>query len=93
MVVTLTPAPKNWQLHQVAGIRQAIAAVGATLVFLPPGWPDLSPIELCWSKLKHLLRSAKARTQTDLEAAIAMALNQIIADDAAGWFAHFGLFN
>lgn len=81
----------NLQVHQVAGIREAIEAVGAKLVFLPPYSLDLSPIELCWPKFKHLLRSAKARTQTDLNEAIAMALNQITADDAAGWFAHRGL--
>ncbi|WP_410174703.1 transposase [Nostoc commune] len=29
-------------------------ALGARVVFLPPYSPDLSPIELCWSKLKQL---------------------------------------
>ena len=48
---------------------------------------------LCWSKLKHLLRSAKARTYADLNQAIATALDHINPDDAAGWFAHCGLFN
>ncbi len=83
----------NLQVHKAVGIREAIEAVGATLVFLPPYSPDLSPIELCWSKLKHLLRSAKARTVTDLNQAIATALDCISPDDAVGWFAHCGLFN
>lgn len=83
----------NLQVHKAAGIREAIEAVGAKLVFLPPYSPDLSPIELCWSKLKHLLRSAQARTHAELNAAIAAALDLISPDDAAGWFAHCGLFN
>ncbi|MBD2211094.1 transposase [Nostoc linckia FACHB-104] len=29
---------------------------------MPPYSPDLSPIELCWSKLKQFLRSCEART-------------------------------
>lgn len=83
----------NLQVHKAAGIREAIEAVGAKLVFLPPYSPDLSPIELCWSKLKQFLRSAKARTYADLNQAIAAALDHISPDDAAGWFAHCGLFN
>ena len=35
----------NLASHKVAGIRQAIAATGATLVYLPPYSPDLNPIE------------------------------------------------
>ena len=67
----------NLQVHKAAGIRELIEAVGAKLVFLPPYSPDLSPIELCWSKLKHLLRSAKARTAADLNQAIVAALDRM----------------
>ena len=74
-------------------IREAIEAVGAKLVFLPPYSPDLSPIELCWSKLKQLLRSAKARTPEALDQALSEIINDCISyDDALGWFAHCGLF-
>jgi transposase len=63
------------------------------LVFLPPYAPDLSPIELCWSKLKQLLRSAKARTREALDQALTQIVNDCIsAEDALGWFAHCGLF-
>ena len=57
----------NLPVHHAGVIREAIEAVGAKLVFLPPYSPDLSPIELCWSKLKQLLRSAKARTKEALD--------------------------
>jgi len=52
----------NLSSHKVAGVRQAIEAVGATLRYLPPYSPDLNPIEMLFAKLKTLLRRASART-------------------------------
>ena len=54
--------------------------------------PDLSPIELCWSKLKEILRSAKARSFDALDEAITMAVNAITDENALNWFNHCGLF-
>ena len=83
----------NLPVHHADAVREAIAAVGAKLLFLPPYSPDLSPIELCWSKLKQLLRSAKARTREALDQALTDIINDSISsDDALGWFAHCGLF-
>jgi transposase len=83
----------NLPVHHAREVRAAIEAVGAKLVFLPPYSPDLSPIELCWSKLKQLLRSAKARTREALDQALTEIINGCISsDDAAAWFAHCGLF-
>jgi hypothetical protein len=47
----------NLPAHKVAGIREAIEAVGATVVYLSPYSPDFSPIENCWSKVKEFLRT------------------------------------
>ncbi len=83
----------NLPVHHASVIREAIEAVGAKVVFLPPYSPDLSPIELCWSKLKQLLRSAKARTTEALDQALTRIINECISDDdALAWFAHCGLF-
>lgn len=83
----------NLPVHHAEVIRQAIVAVGAKVVFLPPYSPDLSPIELCWSKLKQLLRSAKARTREALDEALTDIINNYISsNDALGWLAHCGLF-
>lgn len=83
----------NLPVHHAQVVTEAIEAVGVKLVFLPPYSPDLSPIELCWSKLKQLLRSAKARTREALDQALTKIINDcIFADDALGWFAHCGLF-
>ena len=62
-------------------MQEAIEAVGAKVVFLPPGSPDLSPIEWCWSKLKQLLRSAKARTHEALNQALTRIINECISED------------
>lgn len=80
----------NLGAHKVAGIREAIEATGAALLYLPPYSPDYSPIENCWSKLKTFLRAAKARTRDRLDAALVQALDTISASDARGWFAHCG---
>src|SRR3954469_188604 len=53
----------NLAAHKVAGVREAIRAVGASFLYLPPYSPDLNPIEQLFSKLKALLRKAAARTK------------------------------
>ncbi len=83
----------NLPVHHAHVVREALVAAGAKVVFLPPYSPDLSPIELCWSKLKQLLRSAKARTREALDQALTQIINDCIScDDAFAWFAHCGLF-
>lgn len=80
----------NLGAHKVRGIREAIEQGGATLLYLPPYSPDLSPIEPCWSKLKTALRAAGARTRQRLERAITQTRATISAADAVAWFAHCG---
>lgn len=80
----------NLGAHKVSGIRQAIEARGAQLIYLPPYSPDLSPIERCWSKIKTALRARGARTYQALNRAIKQALETITVSDALAWFAHCG---
>jgi transposase len=91
---TLTPGNivlmDNLGAHKVRGIREAIEAWGAHLLYLPPYSPDLSPIEQGWSKLKTFLRGVGARTRRTLERAIRHALTTISGTDARAWFAHCG---
>jgi transposase len=42
--------------HKVAGVRQAIEAVGATIRYLPAYSPDQNPIEKLFAKFKTLLQ-------------------------------------
>ena len=58
------------------------------MLYLPPYSPDLNPIEKAWSKLKQLLRAAKARTKEALDKAIEEALKLITPDNAQAWFKH-----
>ena len=76
----------NLPAHKVADIRVLIENAGANLLYLPPYSPDLNPIEKAWSKLKLLLRSAKARTKDVLDQAITDLLPQITHDNAQAWF-------
>jgi len=78
----------NLSSHKVAGVRERIEAAGAEVLYLPPYSPDLNPIEKAWSKLKQILRSAKARTKEALEKAIAEAIRMITPDNAKAWFNH-----
>ena len=75
-------AMDNLPVHYAEIVKNLIESVGAKVKFLPPYSPDLSPIELCWSKLKEIIRSAKARTIDSLDAAITMAITAITAEDA-----------
>jgi len=56
----------NLGAHKVAGVAEAIAASGASILYLPPYSPDLNPIEQVFAKLKALLRKAAARTREAL---------------------------
>jgi transposase len=80
----------NLSSHKVRGVREAVERAGASVRYLPPYSPDLSPIEPMWSKVKQWLRSAAARTAEALEAAIAAALAAVTPADARGYFRHCG---
>jgi transposase len=66
----------NLSAHKVAGVREAVEAAGARLLYLPPYSPEFNPIELAFAKLKALLRSAAARTISDLGEAIRQAFER-----------------
>jgi transposase len=78
----------NLSSHKVAGVQERIERCGAEVLYLPPYSPDLNPIEKAWSKLKKLLRSAKARSKKALDQAITELLPLITADDAKASFRH-----
>jgi len=65
----------NLSSHKVAGVRAAIEAKGATLLYLPPYSPDLNPIEQVFAKLKHFLRKARARNVEALHDTIGQLLD------------------
>lgn len=80
----------NLGSHKVAGVREAIEAAGATLLYLPPYSPDFNPIEQAFAKLKALLRKAAARTLDALVAAIAEALDAFTVDECKNYLINSG---
>jgi transposase len=75
----------NLGAHHATGIREAIEATGARVLFMPPYSPDLNAIELCWSKFKGVLRRIGARTVVTLRQAVRRATAQIRQEDAVAW--------
>jgi transposase len=80
----------NLGAHRASRIEEIAASCGAYVLWLPPYSPDFSPIELMWSKVKAYLKKIKARTQEELEKAIAEALKTITISDCLNWFRHCG---
>ena len=85
LVPTLHPGDiviaDNLSAHKV--VRQAIERVGATLWYLPPYSPDLNPIELCFAKLKALVRAARCRSTETLWPFLGACLPHFSPEDAA----------
>ena len=80
----------NCTAHKVAGVKEAIEACGAKVLYLPAYSPDFNPVELLWSKVKAFLRKEKARTFEALEKALKFVLDSVSLDDISGWFKHCG---
>jgi transposase len=80
----------NLPSHKVAGVRDAIEARGAKLIYLPPYSPDLNPIEQAFAKLKALLRKIAARTVTTLWDALGDLLDRFTPQECANYLANAG---
>jgi transposase len=80
----------NLGSHKGLGVREAIEAAGAKLLFLPPYSPDFNPIENAFSKLKALLRKAAERTVDGLWDVIGRLLNAFTPQECANYFAAAG---
>ena len=80
----------NLNSHKVYGVRESIAAAGATLLYLPPYSPDFDPIEQAFAKLKALLRKAAARTIEAPWDTIGLLLQAFRPDEPVKYFANSG---
>ena len=76
--------------HKVAGVREAIEARGASLLFLPPYSPDLNPIEQVLAKLKALLRKAEPRGRESLWNSIGQTLHRFSPAECRNYLRHCG---
>ena len=82
----------NLGSHKVAGVRAAIEAAGASLLFLPAYSPDLNPIEMAFAKLKALLRARAIRTVEALWNALKPLIDCFTPDECANYLRHDGYF-
>ena len=80
----------NLPAHKVAGVIEAIEALGASVLYLPSYSPDLNPIEQFFSKLKALLRQAAERTIPNLWRRIRLLLRTVCPEQCANFLRHAG---
>jgi transposase len=80
----------NVPFHKVAGVEEAIRAVGATLRYLPQYSPDLNPIELIFHPLKTFLRKAAERTIEGLQRRVRSYIRTLDPAECIGYFTHAG---
>ena len=80
----------NLGSHKVAGVREAIEAKGASLMFLPAYSPDLNPIEQVFAKIKTLLRKQDPRTVEATWRSIGTVLEKFTPDECLRYIQHAG---
>ena len=80
----------NLPAHKVAGVIEAIEALGASVLYLPSYSPDLNPIEQFFSKLKALLRKAAARSLESLWSVIGSCLADFSPRECAAYLTNAG---
>ena len=94
LVPTLKPGDivimDNLGSHKKSGVREAIEAAGASLLYLPPYSPDFNPIEKAFSKFKAKLRKTAARTVESLWTAIGSIIPTFTPTECANYFAAAG---
>ena len=94
LVPTLSPGDvvvmDNLPAHKVAGVEKAVAAAGASILYLPPYSPDLNPIEQMFAKLKTLLRKAATRTREALWTTIGTLIQTITPQECQNTIANSG---
>ena len=80
----------NLAAHKVAGVRQAIEAVGASVIYLPPYSPDLNPIENVFAKIKGEIRKRKPRTKELCDQLCGECLDWFSPDECSNYLRHAG---
>lgn len=96
LVPTLRPGDivimDNLGSHKRAGVRAAIEAAGAQLLYLPAYSPDLNPIEQVFAKLKAVLRAKAIRTVDALWTTLGTIADAITPAECANYLRNSGYF-
>lgn len=80
----------NLRLHKNPEVLQFLEMRGCRVVFVPPYSPDTNPIELAFSKIKHIVRKAAATSIQSLRTAFDAACEAVTARDARAYIRHAG---
>ena len=80
----------NLSSHKSAKAAEALKAVGAWFLFLPPYSPDLNPIEMAFAKLKAVIRKAAARSYDDLWKAAGAICDLYSTEEGENYFTAAG---
>src|ERR1700739_32693 len=80
----------NLSAYKMPGVREAIKATGAELLYLPPYSPDFNPIEQLFAKLKALLRKAAERSVEGLWDRIGSLLDAFQPEECTNYFRNAG---
>ena len=78
----------NLNAHKVKGVREAIEAVGACIVYLPAYSPDMNPIELWWPDIKRQLRKAGPLEVPRLASSVRRIRAATPISKIDAWFGH-----
>lgn len=80
----------NAPVHNMKNIKQILNPIGVKILALPPYSPDLSPIEMLWSKVKTIVMEIGPRTIGKLYEALNESISYVEKEDIRGWFEHCG---
>ena len=80
----------NHSIHKRPRLRELIRSRGADLVWQPRYSPEFNACEEMWSKVKHVVRRARADTASALTEALRSAVGALTEEDSAGWLRHAG---
>lgn len=78
------------RVHRVAGVKEALAEVGAIALYLPAYSPELNPIEMCWSVMKAWIRKTAPRELDRVRGSLERAWERVSAAMCASWMRHCG---
>lgn len=80
----------NLSSHKVAGVKEAVEAAKASVVYLPAYSPDYNPIEMAFSKIKALLRALELRTVNAIEEFFGTVHDQFDPTECTAYIRHCG---
>lgn len=80
----------NLPSHKVKGVAEAIRAVDASVLYLPPYRPNRNPIENVSSKTKQEMRKRRPRTKADCDTLCGECLDWFSPAECRNYMRHAG---